>query len=221
LFEKEGVMATTRRQTGQPATAPTAPVRQQRADARRNVESILDAAVRCLAVDPDANVGDIAQAAGVGRVTLYGHFKTRADLIEAVLDRTVAQADATLETLDTTGDPRQALTRLAEASWQIVYQFRSVHRAALRELPPERIRGSHDRIVRRVQSIIERGQRAGTFRDDLPKKWLVTTAISLMHAAAEENTAGRLDADDAARIIASTMIAALTPPGATVPNVEA
>jgi AcrR family transcriptional regulator len=214
-------MATARRQTGQPAAPPTSPVRQQRADARRNVESILDAAVRCLAVDSDANIGDIAEAAGVGRVTLYGHFKTRADLIEAVLNRTVAQADATLETLDTTGDPRQALTRLAEASWQIVYQFRFVHRAARRELPGERIRGSHDRIMRRVQSIIERGQRLGTFRDDLPKKWLVTTAISLMHAAAEENTAGRLDADDAARIVASTMVAALTPPGATVPTVEA
>jgi AcrR family transcriptional regulator len=221
LFEKEDVMATTRRPTVQPTIAPTAPARQQRADARRNIASILDAAVRCLAIDPDASIGDIAQAAGVGRVTLYGHFKTRADLIEAVLDRAVAQADATLETLDTTGDPRQALTRLAEASWQIVYQFRSLYHAAQRELPPERIHGSHDRIMRRVQSIIERGQRAGTFRTDLPKRWLVTTAISLMHAAAEENTAGRLDANDATRIIASTVLAALTPPGATVPTVEA
>jgi AcrR family transcriptional regulator len=221
MFEKEDVMATTRRPAGQPPTPPTAPGRQQRADARRNIASILDAAVRCLAVDPDASIGDIAQAAGVGRVTLYGHFKTRADLIDAVLDRTVAQADAALETLDTSGDPRQALTRLVEASWQIVYQFRAVHRAAQRELPPERIRGSHDRIMRRVQSIIERGQRAGTFRDDLPKKWLVTTAIGLMHTAAEESTAGRLDAKDATRIIASTTLAALTPPGATVPTAEA
>jgi AcrR family transcriptional regulator len=223
LFEKEKVMATTRRPSRQPATPPpaTAPARQQRADARRNVESILDAAVRCLAVDPDASVGDIAAAAGVGRVTLYGHFKTRADLIDAVLDRTVAHADATLETLDTTGDPRQALTRLVAATWQIVHQFRGVHHAAQRELPPERIRGSHDRIMRRVQSLIERGQRAGTFRDDLPKKWLVTTAISLMHAAAEESSAGRLAANDATQIIAATMLAALTPPGRTVPTVNA
>lgn len=215
-------MATTRRTTGQPAGAPpgAVPVKHQRADARRNVASILDAAVRCLARDPDASIGDIAQAAGVGRVTLYGHFKSRADLIDAVLARTVAQADATLEALDTTGDPRQALIRLVDASWQIVHQFRSVHHAAQRELPPERIRGSHDQIMRRVQSLIERGQRAGIFRDDLPKKWLVTAAISLMHAAAEENTAGRLDANDATRTIASTMLAALTPPGATVPTVS-
>jgi len=32
-----------------------------------------------------------------------------------------------------------------------------------------------------------------------------------MHAAAEDVTAGRLDADDAARLITATLLAALTP----------
>jgi hypothetical protein len=63
----------------------------------------------------------------------------------------------------------------------------------------------------RVQSLIEQGQRAGTFRRDLPRHWLVTTAYTLMHAAAEDVTAGRLDADDAARLITATLLAALTP----------
>ena len=61
-----------------------APGRERRADARRNIAAILDAALLCLARDPDASIADIAQAAGVGRVTLYGHFKSRADLIDAV-----------------------------------------------------------------------------------------------------------------------------------------
>jgi TetR/AcrR family transcriptional repressor of mexCD-oprJ operon len=197
-----------------PSTTP--PARPQRADARRNVAAILDAALLCLTREPDASVGEIAQAAGVGRVTLYGHFKTRAELIDAVLARTIAHADTMLRTTDTTGDPRDALTRLVTASWQIVNQFRSVLRAAQRELPAERIRGTHDRILRRVQTLIERGQRAGVFRTDLPKNWLVTTAFSLMHAAAEDTDAGRLDADDAARIITATLLAAYTPPGQRV-----
>jgi AcrR family transcriptional regulator len=213
-------MATTRNGPGRTGSArPTGtPVRQQRADARRNIAAILDAAVLCLTRDPDASIGEIAQAAGVGRVTLYGHFQTRADLVDAVLTRTVTQADAVLDRLDSTGDPREALARLVDASWQIVHQFRSVHQAAQRELPPERIHGSHDRIRRRLQTVIERGQRAGTFRPDLPKKWLITAAISLMHAAAEESAAGRLAARDAPRFITATMLAALTPPGATVPG---
>ena len=62
--------------------------KRQRADARRNVAAILDAATECLARDPEVSIADIATAAGVGRITLYGHFKTRAELIDAVVVRT-------------------------------------------------------------------------------------------------------------------------------------
>jgi len=103
--------------------------------------------------------------------------------------------------------PGEALARLVASSWQIVHQFRTILLAAQRELPAERIRGVHDRILRRVRSLIEHGQRAG----DLPRQWLVTTAHSLMHAAAEDTAAGRLDADDAARLIAATLLAAVAP----------
>lgn len=194
------------------------PERPLRADARRNIEAILHAAVTCLARDPDASIADIAQAAGVGRVTLYGHFRTRADLVDAVLDRTVRHADVTLDAVDTTGDPTRALSRLVTASWQIVHEYRAVRQAAQRELPAERLRGSHDRIMRRIQTIIDRGRRSGVFRTDLPRAWLVATAVGVMHTAAEECTAGRLDPDRAAAVVDATLLAALTPPGAAVPT---
>src|SRR6516162_6240419 len=184
----------------------------QRADARRNIAAILDAATDCLARDPEVSIAGIAAAAGVGRITLYGHFRTRADLIDAVLLQTVERADAILDATDTSGDPADALARLVASSWQIVDQFRNILLAAQRELPAERIRGVHDRILRRVQSLIERGQRTGTFRRDLPQRWLISTAYSLMHAAAEDVAAGRLAADDAARLITVTLLAAFTPP---------
>jgi TetR/AcrR family transcriptional regulator, mexCD-oprJ operon repressor len=196
--------------------ARTAPPRAQRADARRNIEAILDAAIACLTRDPDVSVGDVAAAAGVGRVTLYGHFKTRAELVDAALVRTIQRANQVLDTTDTTGDPAAALTRLVASSWQIVHQFRNILLAAHRELPAERIRGVHDRIMRRIQSIIERGQRTGAFRTDLPKHWLITTAVSLMHAAAEDAAAGRVQVDQAAGLITATLLAAFTPPGARV-----
>ena len=98
-------------------TAPSA----QRADARRNIAAILDAATHCLARDPETSVTDIAAAAGVGRITLYGHFKTRADLVDAVLARTVQRADLILDATDTGGDPGDALARLVASSWLIVH----------------------------------------------------------------------------------------------------
>jgi TetR/AcrR family transcriptional regulator, mexCD-oprJ operon repressor len=190
---------------------PTASKRQ-RADARRNVAAILDAATECLARDPEVSIADIATAAGVGRITLYGHFKTRAELIDAVVVRTIEHADAILVATETGGDPRDALARLVASSWQIVHQFRNILLAALRELPAERLRGVHDPILRRVQDLIVRGQQAGVFRRDLPKQWLITTVFSLMHAAAEDASAGRIKAEDAPRLITATLLAAFTPP---------
>jgi TetR/AcrR family transcriptional regulator, mexCD-oprJ operon repressor len=192
--------------------------RPARADARRNVAAILDAAQSCLSRDPDVTVAQIAQAAGVGRVTLYGHFPTRAELVDAVFQRITGEANALLDATDTRGDPVAALTRLVAASWQIVHQYRAVLSAAERELPPERIRGHHDRHLRRMGSLIGRGRRAGAFRTDLPQLWLVTTAYSVMHAAADDCNAGRLDAADAEQAVIRTLLAAFTPPGGTVPE---
>ena len=196
----------------QAAVPQAAGPRAQRADARRNVAAILDAATECLARDPEVSIADIATAAGVGRITLYGHFKNRAELVDAVMGRSVEQADAILGMVNYAGDPREELARLVAASWQIVHRFRNILLAAHREIPPERIRSIHDPVLRQVQDLIEWGQRTGAFRTDLPMPWLTTTSLSVMHAAAEDAAAGRLDASDAPRLITATLLGAFTPP---------
>ena len=87
-------------------TAPTrtVPERPQRADARRNRARVLEAARRCFAdAGLDAQVFDIARAAGVGVGTVYRHFPTKEALVEAIaedhFDRLAASAR------DALGDP--------------------------------------------------------------------------------------------------------------------
>ena len=45
----------------------------------------------------------------------------------------------------------------------------------------------------------------------MPRQWLITATYSLMHAAAEDTAAGRLDAGDAAGLITATLLAAFSP----------
>ena len=60
-------------------------VPRKRADARRNEETLLDAAAAAFVESGvNAPVRDIAARAGVGVGTIYRHFPTRADLIIAV-----------------------------------------------------------------------------------------------------------------------------------------
>jgi TetR/AcrR family transcriptional regulator, mexCD-oprJ operon repressor len=196
-----------------PATA-----REKRADARRNIAAILDAALACLTEDADASIADIARRAGVGRITLYGHFSTRADLIDAVFTRLLDESDHALAAVDLTGDPRHALTRLIESSWQIIHRYRTLLRAAQRSLTPERIRAAHDEPMRRLHGLIQHGQDEGAFRSDLPAVWLVATFYNVIHGAADEIAAGRLADTEAATVITATLLAAYTPPGQPVPR---
>ncbi|MFQ6325827.1 MULTISPECIES: TetR/AcrR family transcriptional regulator [unclassified Nocardia] len=183
----------------------------KRADARRNIAAILDAAQEALIADPEANIGEIAKRAGVGRVTLYGHFASRAELIDAVFTRAVAESDYTLDSVDLDGDPRAAIGRLVAASWKLIDQFRSLLVAAHNHIPAERIRAAHDLPMRRVSRLIERGRTEGAFRADLPTSWMVAVYHSVIHGAATEVAAGRLTDDDAAHVITTTLLAAYTP----------
>jgi TetR/AcrR family transcriptional regulator, mexCD-oprJ operon repressor len=184
--------------------------RPKRADARRNIEAILDAATRCLAADPDCSVGEIAAAAGVGRVTLYGHFESRAALVDAVVTRAIADTDATLDAVDLTGDPREALGRLIEATWQLTDRFGALVVAAERVLSPERMQQVHVGPMQRVDGLIARGQAAGVFRNDLPQDWLVATLHALVHAAAHATATGQLTTQQAPHFINAIAQAALT-----------
>src|SRR4051794_32209987 len=79
-----------------------------RADAQRNRGGILQATVDALRKDPDASVAQIAAEAGVGRMTLYGHFRTRPELLEAALVDRLDRGETVLQAVDLDGDARQA-----------------------------------------------------------------------------------------------------------------
>jgi AcrR family transcriptional regulator len=87
--------------------------RPRRADARRNKETLLDAAAAVFVTSGvEAPVRDIAARAGVGTGTIYRHFPTRADLIIAVYRHQVeACAEAGPALLATCPTPHAALGR--------------------------------------------------------------------------------------------------------------
>src|SRR6202012_593897 len=62
----------------------------KRADARRNRDAIVVAALEALTASPDASLNAIAKRAGVANATLYRHFPTRAELVLATYEREVA-----------------------------------------------------------------------------------------------------------------------------------
>src|SRR3954452_19979922 len=85
----------------------------RRADAERNAQRIVEAAAQLLAEDPHAGMAAIAEAAGVTRITVNRHFRTRENLVAAVYERTLARAAEVLrESRLAEGTATEALTRL-------------------------------------------------------------------------------------------------------------
>lgn len=190
-------------------------VAPRRADAVRNRAAILDAATECLARDPDVSIKEIARAAGVGRVTLYGHFESRASLIEAVVDRAIRQTDADLREVDLSGDVREAMTRLMSVTWDLTHRFGALVVAAQRDLPSETFRALHEAPSARVKQLLLKGRKQGAFRTDAPVSWQVMAMQSLLHGAVDAVYRGELPADQGRELVTSTVLAVLDPPRQT------
>jgi AcrR family transcriptional regulator len=90
-------------------------VRPRRADARRNVEALLDAAKMVFAESGvDAPAKQITDLAGVGVGTLYRHFPRRSDLVVAVMEHEVNECAAAATTFAENREPWPALSAWVE-----------------------------------------------------------------------------------------------------------
>ncbi len=185
---------------------------RRRADAERSVARIVSAARASLSRDPDATVDDIAKAAGVGRMTLYGHFRTRPELVETALIDALHCGEAVLAGIDLSGDAREAMTRLLTSSWSLVAESTALLTAAQKVLSAARLRELHAGAAQRVEQLIRRGQQQGVFRTDLPIVWLVNAVHYILNGAAEENRAGRMETEDVTGVVIATVQSILAVP---------
>lgn len=157
--------------------------RPLRADAARNVERLLRAAREVYGdIGPDAPVEAVARRAGVGERTLYRRFPTKADLVRAALDQSIAE-DLTpvIESARAATDPLDGLTQLIEAAISLGAREHNLLTAARRA-------GSLTSDISvslntALGELAREGQRLGTIRpdlvtDDLPR--LVAMLFSVL-----------------------------------------
>jgi TetR/AcrR family transcriptional repressor of mexCD-oprJ operon len=190
------------------------PQRKRRADAERNIAAIVDAALELFTEHSDVSMTDVAKAAGVGRVTLYAHFPSREDLVEAVVDRVLTEAAALLRVDGFDTAPADVvLAQLARSAWRTLRRYQRLRAVASAALGDQRLRARHDQagFTDRLDELVARGQRDGTIRADLPAEWLIALYYSVMHAAADEVEAGWLAPAEVPDLLEATLRPMLAP----------
>jgi AcrR family transcriptional regulator len=186
---------------------------RRRADAERSIARIMDAAVDALASDPEASMAAIARQAGVVRATIYVHFPTRETLIEAVTERAISEVGAAIaEAEPDRGAAVDALRRVVATTWEKLGRYHPLVAINIR-LPQAELRRRHAAVLGALEPLIERGQKEGAFRADVPVAWHLSMLLALMHAASAEVQAGRLPASEAERAVTATVLGALTSNG--------
>jgi AcrR family transcriptional regulator len=169
----------------------------RRATAERNIEAIVDAAEVLLGRGAAATTTAVAAEAGLSRVTVYAHFPTREELLEAVAERAVRRALARVEEAGIADlPPFEALDTLVD--------HRAIAAAAAEHLGRDRLMRAHDALMAPITALVERGREEGVFRTDLPTRWLVSTYFALMHACGDDVRAGVLDAREAVPLLRTT-----------------
>jgi AcrR family transcriptional regulator len=160
------------------------PAGRLRADARRNRERLLDAALAAFTErgSDEVSLEEIARRAGVGIGTLYRHFPTRQALLEAVYRDQVDTVCARAQALAAQSPPAPAL-----AAWlHTLVQFSLTKRIMTTELLAGRqhrdspaFSGCRAEITAAAAALLARAQQAGQVRPDIDAADL----LRLSHAA--------------------------------------
>jgi len=175
------------------ATAATTPRRpaEPRPAAADKREAILRAATRVFAQRGffNAQVADIARAAGVAAGTVYLYFRSKDDLLVSLFERTMKDAIAEgRAALHGAADPRERLSRIARLHLERLGRDRDlaiVFQVELRQSTKfmERFSSSYLReYLGIIREAVEAGQAAGLFRRDVS----ATAAAKILFGALDE-----------------------------------
>ena len=120
-------------------------------------------------------------------------------------------AEATKGAEPTQGEPEEALERVLRATWHKLSDFQTLLAINTSRLSAKELHRRHQPVMTLFVPLIERGQKKGVFRSDLPVSWHLAMIRAIAHAASAELRSGRIDESRVEDALISTAENALRP----------
>ena len=160
--------------------------RAPRADALRNRERILEVAKEGFARHgANASLDEIAKQVGVGPGTLYRHFPTREELLQAVYRAELEKLAAAEQKLSRTMAPTDALR-----AWPLLFvdaiAAKQLIAPALNALlgdPKTVFEASYAKMHQAICALVKRGVKSGEIRSDLDPVDLLRALVGVSNVA--------------------------------------
>jgi AcrR family transcriptional regulator len=116
------------------------------------------------------SVRQIAEAAGIGKATIYHHFPDKETIALALLEESLGRMDAILPTAGAADDPRQRIRAMAKVSIEYLFESADLWQVVRREVPGGR-KAMETRLalffqdyIALIASTVQRGVDQGLFR---------------------------------------------------------
>jgi AcrR family transcriptional regulator len=184
--------------------------RALRADAERSVRAILEAAERVLAEDPGASMEQIAEAAGLTRITVHRRFANRQALLEALAVSAKQQlVDAIEDARPAAAPALVALHRVTanvlrvKSTWRFTLSHATAHTGAAAEVWEE--------IDGHTVDLMVRAQREGLLGPDADLDWARQVYYALLSEAIDKPDIQ--DPDELATLVIDTLLHGTGPRG--------
>jgi AcrR family transcriptional regulator len=160
--------------------------RKPRVDAQRNRIRILEVAKEAFTRSgANASLDDIAKQAGVGPGTLYRHFPTREELLQAVYRSELEKLAAAARTLSQTMTPIEALR-----AWLLLFvdaiAAKQLIAPALNTLIGDHkkmFEASYVQALEAIRSLVKRAIKSGDIRRDLEPIDLLRVLVGVANVA--------------------------------------
>jgi AcrR family transcriptional regulator len=166
--------------------------RRIRADAQRNLDALLKAAMAVFAKSGvDAPIREIAEKAGVGVGTLYRHFPERSDLIVAVFRREIDACAEAAPALAAQHEPDEALRRWVERYVDFVGTKRGLAAALHSGDPAYDVLPAYfeKRLLPALESLLKSAATAGSIRAGVEPYDLLSAVASLCASSRDNDPA--------------------------------
>jgi AcrR family transcriptional regulator len=169
-----------------PSKRPQPAQRKPRADAQRNRERILEVAKQAFTQSgANASLDDIASEAGVGPGTLYRHFPTREELLQAVYRSEMEKLAAMERKFAQTMPPLEALR-----AWLLLFvdaiETKQIIAPALNTLigdPKKVFAASYALMQEAIRALVKRAIKSGDIRKDVEPMDLLRALVGVAHVA--------------------------------------
>ncbi|BHH82234.1 TetR/AcrR family transcriptional regulator [Desulforhopalus sp. 52FAK] len=173
---------------------------------KRTREKVLNLAMNVLAKNPKASLNEIAEAAEVGRATIFRHFKSRKDLISEL----IVEADTKLETaiqpiLEKNLNARDTLEEFVKVLVPLGASFHFLNSNQI-YAEDSGIDDLYRNQLMRLHELSKRLKAENVVSSEVPLAWVAAVLDNLIYTAWETVLKGDIAPNDAPDLVLSSFL---------------